>query len=350
VPYAKSRLGFDEAKFGLLLLAFGGGSVIAMPLAGGTAARLGSRIVILCGALAIALALPFLALAARPWELAAALFVFGAALGAVDVAVNIHGVEVEHRAGVPMMSNFHGFYSVGTLMGAAAMLALLSSGLRPSTAAFSATACVLACLAVAAPRLLAVRPLHETPFFVRPRGQVLLLGAFTFIMFLIEGALLDWGAVFLKEIRHVPAEHAGLGFSLFSAAMVAGRFTGDRITARWGIARVLFFGSLLTAFGLAWLTFLPSTLLAYFGFLLVGLGASNLVPLFFSLAGRQRAMPKDMAISAISIIGYAGILAGPASIGFLAHATSLKASFALLAAAALAMAFAVRLLTRRVYL
>ncbi|GAA5118831.1 MFS transporter [Luteolibacter yonseiensis] len=339
VPYAKAKLGLDEAGLGMMLLFLGAGSVSAMPVAGGLAGRFGSRAVILGGLTALALVLPLLSVVTTPWQLSVTLALFGASLGAVDVAANIHGVEVEHRAGVPLMSNFHGFYSIGGLTGSGAMTLLLTNGVPPWMATLSASVLGAACVLIAAPRLLATRPEAGTPFFVRPRGVVLLIGCLTFIIFLLEGSLLDWSAVLLKEERGMPESLAGTGFALFSLAMAIGRLTGDRLTARWGGKRMLLHGSILTSAGLVWLILAPGATAALIGFPIIGLGAANLVPVLFSATSRQTVMPKDLAISAISVMGYAGILAGPAAIGFVAGFIGLEGVFGLLAAAVLALAF-----------
>ncbi|MCW1884811.1 MFS transporter [Luteolibacter flavescens] len=339
VPFAKKQIGLDEASLGFLLLFLGMGSVMAMPMAGGLAAKVGSRRVIAVGSVGVALVLPMLALASAQWELATALFFFGASLGAVDVAANIHGIEVEQREGRPMMSNFHGFYSFGGLAGSALMTALLTAGVRPFAATIGVSVLLMVALGVAVPSLLRTRSSNDAPFFVRPRGIVLLIGVLIFIVFLIEGALLDWSAVILEESRGVEEARAGIGFVLFSLAMAVTRFAGDGVIARFGGRKVLLGGSLLASAGLALVVAAPWTWLAIGGFLVIGFGAATLVPVLFSAAGRQKVMPVDLAISAISIMGYTGILAGPAAIGFIAKQVSLPGAFSLLAAMVLVVAF-----------
>jgi len=338
VPYAKARAGFDEAGLGLLLLCLGLGSVISMPVAAGLCSRFGSRGVILGGGLGIALALPVLAFAPGALELAAALLIFGGSIGAVDVAANVHGAEVQKAAGIPLMSNFHGLYSAGGLAGAAAVTAVLSAGVSPLMASVGGAVVILACLGLAAPRLLKVKGGQDAPFFVMPHGVVVLIGVLAAVIFLVEGAMLDWSAVLLKEFKSVPKEHAGSGYAAFSLAMMTGRLTGDRITAWLGKRRVLVVGALLTCAGITVTVLASWTPIVLAGFLVTGLGAANLVPVLFTVAAEQRVMPKDFAIAAISILGYAGILAGPAFIGFVAHGIGLPASFGILAIAVLLLA------------
>ena len=334
VPYAKARLGLDDAALGLVLLGLGFGSVVAMPLAGALVARHGSRPMILVAAVGLAATLPLLAVAASPPLLAAALVLLGAAIGTIDVAMNVHAVEVETAAAVPLMSGFHALFSLGGLAGAGAVAVALRAGATPLVSALGGSAIVLAAIALAAPRLLRTRSAEREPVLAIPRGLVVVLGLLAFVAFLTEGAMLDWSGVFLVGQRGVPTTLAGLGYALFSIAMVAGRLAGDRIIAAWGGVRTILAGAALTAAGFAWLVLVPG-LAAAAGFLAIGLGAATRVPILFSAAGRQQAMPPTLAVAAMVTIGYAGVLAGPAIVGFVAQATSLPFAFVSLAVAML---------------
>ncbi|MCF1505879.1 MFS transporter [Afifella sp. H1R] len=331
VPYVKTRLGVDEAGLGLLLLCLGVGSVLTMPAAGALSGRIGARAVVLAGSLGLAVTLPLLAVAPTSAAIAIVLFAFGASIGAVDVGANVHAVEVQEAAGIPLMSNFHGLYSVGGLIGAAGMTGALSAGLAPSVASLAAAFILALAIVVASPRLLRTRAEDHTPLFVRPRGIVLLIGLLAFVMFLTEGAMLDWGAVFLTENKDFPASQAGIGYALFAGAMTIGRFTGDRFTRLVGARNMLLIGATLATIGLLKIILMPAPL-SLIGFLFVGLGAANIVPLLFTQAGRQKVMPAGLAIAAMSMFGYAGVLLGPALVGFVGKAFGLSIAFGMLAA------------------
>lgn len=337
IPYAKERLGADAGTFGLFLLCIGIGSIVGMPLTGALVARVGSRPAILAGGLGMSLALPVLAIAVTAPGLAMTLVLFGASLGMIDVAINVHAVQVEQAAPEPLMSGFHGMFSLGGLAGAGGVTALLAAGATPLVAAAVGALIAITALAVAAPRLLRVRPSKSGPMFALPRGVIMLVGALAFAAFLTEGALLDWSALFLTDALGFAVSQAGIGYALFSVAMTVGRLTGDKVVARIGGARVLLWGGLLVVAGFAWLLAVPAAWAALAGFLLIGLGAANLVPVLFSAAGRQEVMPQALAVASITTMGYAGILLGPALIGFAADATSLRAAFALLALSMLAL-------------
>jgi predicted MFS family arabinose efflux permease len=332
VPFAKTRLGLDEAALGVVLLALGGGSMLAMPLAGVAIQRWGSRPVLAAASILSCLVLPWLAVAASTALLTATLFAFGAALGAMDVAMNAHGIVVQRLVQRPIMSGFHALFSVGGLLGAATVTALLRAGV-------SLAVCVLA-IAIALGLLALVEQRHllsdhrepvDATFTIVPKPTVLLIGALCFISFLAEGAVLDWSAVFLREVRMVDVSLAGIGYGIFSVAMAAGRFTGDRITHGLGSRRMLRIGGVIAAAGFLIVAAVPSTIGAHLGFVMIGLGASNVVPVLFSASGRVPGVPAGIALATVTTIGYAGLLLGPALVGFVAQSTSLPVAFTVLA-------------------
>jgi predicted MFS family arabinose efflux permease len=334
VPYAKSRLGLDEAALGLVLLCLGGGSILTMPIAGVAIHRWSTRPVLVLSTTGACAVLPLLAGAGSPGTLAAALLALGAALGAMDVAMNAEAIGVQRAMNRPVMSAFHALFSVGGLLGAAAVGLLLRAG---ATLTLSAAAIAAALVAVALPgvRHFGAHRVEapSTTFTIVPRPAVLLLGALCFISFLAEGVVLDWSAVFLREFRGVHVESAGVGYAVFSVAMAAGRFTGDAIVHRLGAGPVLRAGAALAALGFVLAAGLPFTAASLAGFAAIGFGAANIVPILFSASGHVPGVPAGIALATVTTIAYAGLLAGPALVGFVAAATSLPT--ALLAIGAL---------------
>ncbi|BBP75889.1 MFS transporter [Pseudomonas sp. Ost2] len=331
VPYAKARAGLDEGTLGLLLLCLGVGSIIAMPVAGALASRFGCRRVLTVGTLLICLALPLLATVSSLPLLILGLFLFGAGLGSVDSTVNLQAVIVERASGKTMMSGFHGLFSLGGIAGAAGVSALLGLGLSPLAAIGVVIVLLILALLKAAPHLLPYGSESSGPAFAVPHGVVLFIGLLCFVVFLAEGAMLDWSAVFLNAERQVPDAYAGLGYAAFALTMTLGRLTGDAIVRRLGAKRVIVIGGITAAAGLALSTLAPAWEAALLGYALVGAGCSNIVPVLYTAVGKQKVMPESIAIPAITTLGYAGILAGPAAIGFIAHASSLSLAFLLIA-------------------
>jgi MFS family permease len=344
VPYAKARIGLDDGTLGLLLLCLGFGSIIAMPLAGVLAARFGCRRVLIVSSVLVCLCLPLLATVSSLPLLVATLFVFGASMGALDCTVNIQAIIVERASGKTMMSGFHGLFSLGGIIGAGGVSGLLSVGASPLIAMWVVVAFMVIALLRASPHFLTYGGESDGPAFAIPHGVVLFIGLLCFTVFLTEGAMLDWSAVFLSSMRNVDPSYAGLGYAVFALTMTLGRFFGDAIVRRVGANRVIILGGLCAAAGLALATLVPAWEATLLGYAFVGAGCSNIVPVLYSAVGRQKVMPENVAVPAITTLGYAGILVGPALIGFIAHASSLNLAFLIVAVLLLGVAVSGRIL------
>jgi predicted MFS family arabinose efflux permease len=306
---------------------------VSMPIAAAVIHYAGSRPVMLTSAVVSAITLVLLTIPINPVLLAGTLFVFGAALGAMDVAMNSQAIVVQRAVGRPIMSGFHALFSVGGLLGATAISLLLRGGVDLRAAAIVIGA---ALVALAFSQHTQFLPDHGaaggTTFTFVPSRHVMFLGALCFISFLAEGAVLDWSAVFLRELRHVDLSIAGIGYAAFSTTMIVGRLTGDRITHRLGARAMLRLGGVLAAIGFLTVALVPGTPSALAGFAIVGFGASNIVPVLFSAAGQVPGVPPGLGLATVTTIAYAGLLLGPALIGFVADATSLPFAFVTVAA------------------
>ncbi|MBR9767195.1 MAG: MFS transporter [Paracoccaceae bacterium] len=330
IPFAKANTGVDEAALGLLLLCLGIGSVISMPITGWLCARHGTRPMILISAMIMACALPFLAYLFTYWALAITLLIFGASIGTLDVAMNIHAAEVEKRSGRALMSGFHGMFSVGAICGAGFVTLLISYGVAPLIATLCVTSSVIVAILWVQSHYLITKSDAPEPFRP-PCGIVKWLALLAGIAFLIEGAIMDWGALLMIERAVFSMQQAALGYIAFSITMVIGRLSGDYVVPRIGRRAILLGGGTLVVLGLIAITTLPSPALNLIGFAVIGLGAANLVPVVFSAAGQQSDMDPNMAVASVTFVGYAGILLGPAIIGFGAQYTSLPIAMGSLA-------------------
>jgi len=332
VPFARGNTGVNEAQLGTLLLCLGVGALIAMPVTGWLTSRFGCRRVILVAVALVIISTPWLSVLSDPLLLALALLVFGVGIGVTDCAMNIQAILVEKQAEKPVMSGFHGMYSVGGIAGAGFMTLLLAMGFSVLTGCLLAVAAVIIMTLVSASGLLTYANPAEGPVFAVPRGSVLIIGIICFAVFLTEGTVLDWSAVYLTDVRAIPASLGGLGYTCFAIAMTVARLTGDRIISSLGRLPVVLGGALIAAAGMAMVTFIASWPLALLGYTLVGAGCANIVPVMCSAAGRQTVMPQAVAVPAITTLGYLGVLSGPAVIGYVAHYTHLAFSFSLIMA------------------
>ncbi len=330
VPVLRERLAIGDDLLGILLLCIGIGSLLAMPLAGVLAERVGCRRVLIVAAVLYAAALLSVCMVDSFWVAVPVILFFGGLMGCVDVVMNIAAVVVEQGLGRRIMSGMHAFWSLGGFVGAGlygVWVALL--GLTAFQSTVIAALLMLVLTAVFGRNLIPYGGGGGTLIAV-PRGIVVFIGVATFIAFLSEGAVMDWGGVYLTTVRGMDLSLAGMGFSVFSAAMLLMRFLGDRTVQRFGACPIAVGGALLSVVGLLLIMFAPVDALLYLGFFAIGVGSANIVPVFFSLMGRQSVMPVGTAVSAVSTMGYLGILAGPAAIGFVSSVTNLMTAFGML--------------------
>ena len=330
VPVLRERLVIGDDLLGILLLCIGIGSLLAMPLAGVLAERVGCRRVLIVAAVLYAAALLSVCMVDSFWVAVPVILFFGGLMGCVDVVMNIAAVVVEQGLGRRIMSGMHAFWSLGGFVGAGlygVWVALF--GLTAFQSTVIAALLMLVLTAVFGRNLIPYGGGGGTLIAV-PRGIVVFIGVATFIAFLSEGAVMDWGGVYLTTVRGMDLSLAGMGFSVFSAAMLLMRFLGDRTVQRFGARPIAVGGALLSVVGLLLIMFAPVDALLYLGFFAIGVGSANIVPVFFSLMGRQSVMPVGTAVSAVSTMGYLGILAGPAAIGFVSSVTNLMTAFGML--------------------
>ncbi|WP_394374558.1 MFS transporter [Stutzerimonas frequens] len=331
VPYVRERIEMTDAVFGLLLLCIGIGSLTWMPISGVLVARWGIRPVQLCSVALLALALAGMALTESIWWLGLALFCFGGSLGVIDVIMNIQAVLVETAVGRRLMSNFHGMYSLGAITGALVLTGLLSLGLAPEAGSFMMIGVIVAANLAIARGYLPNRAPGGGLAFVRPTGLVMLVGLMCFVVYLAEGAVLDWSALYLTGEKGLEVARGGLGYAAFALMVTIARFAGAPLVNSLGTARIIAFGGMLAAFGIGLSLTAEHWALALVGYGLCGLGCANVSPVLISSLSRQDGMPVQLAVTVATTIGFAGVLAGPAMMGVVAHFSSLGMAFALLA-------------------
>lgn len=342
VPFVKQSLELNEGEMGLLLLCVGLGALIGMPIAGTLTSRFGARIV-LRWAVPITMAFCImLSASSQTFVTAAFLLCFGFAFGVVDVAMSVHSVFVEKRLNRPVLSVIYAFYPIGGIAGALSMSLLLNLGLPIAP-------CVLALMTLSQLSWLgcgnwivpiAGRAQGNASHFALPRGRVLLFGAVVFMVYLADGVILDWGGLLLTTVQGLAIENAGIGYACFSVAMTLMRLFGTKAVTVLGPRRTVVSGALTAAIAILVAVWIENPWVTAAMFFLVGLGVSSITPITFSEAGRTKDMSMSAALSAVSTLGYSGVLLGPALIGAIAHATSLPIAFCTAAILLVLTAFA----------
>ncbi|MFM0206282.1 MFS transporter [Paraburkholderia sediminicola] len=337
VPRIKESLSLSDASLGIALFAFALGAIVAMPLAGQLAPRFGSgRATALLGA-AFVVALPLPAFAPNLATLCIALLALGAANGALDVSMNGHASTIETQWKSPIMSSFHASWSAGGLLGAATG-AMLQKGGVGVMGGLILPDVFIAVLIVAAAALalrdLGPRAAAASSGFAWPTAGVMKLAMLAFLCMMVEGAVADWSAVYLRSALSEEASVAAVGYSAFAFSMAACRLVGDVSVRRFGSSKVIGLGGLLAVAGLTLVLSLPTVFTACAGFAMVGVGLANIVPVIFSAAGRSTVTPA-VGVSMAATAGYAGFLVGPPLIGFGAGLFGLRLALGVLVVATL---------------
>jgi MFS family permease len=365
VPAVKDRIDAGTGTLGVALLGIAAGSLVSMPFAGRLCERYGSRTVVVGSGLMVAAGVSSLALAPSAAALGGLLAVYGAAFGLLDVSMNVQAVAVVRRVGRPIMPWFHAAFSLGGLAGA--VTGGLAAGFDLSIAAHFA----LVTLAVAAVALL-VRPYLLPDRVAAPaavpavashgrrpgrrltRGirlpriplVVVGLGGIAGCSALAEGAMADWTALFLRDVRGLAAGTAALGYAAFSITMTVGRLGGEAAIRRLGPVQVLRIGGLTAAFGVLLAVVVASPAAAFVGFGLVGVGVCCAFPLALTTAGESSPGSGGSEIATVSVIGYLGFLIGPPVLGLLAEVVELRGALLVVAVAGLGLAALASVLDR----
>ena len=343
VPAIEDHVHARTGSLGLALLGIAAGALLSRQVAGQLVARMGSRVIARVGITSCCVTLPLPALAGNVAVLGVALIGFGAALGLVDVAMNANGVAVQDQMGRPVMSSFHGIYSVGGLVGSVAGGRAAAAGVSPFLH-FLFIGIILGCLSLLASAWL----LPSSGDTVRQQGSVrgwaklppryrlalILLGIVGLCSMVGEGAAGDWGAIYLHSSLGTRLSFASSGFAAYSLAMAAGRLLGDRFVARWGGLQMITRSAVLAGAGFALALLIGNPVAAVCGFTVLGLGLSAVIPVTFSAAGNLGEQVAGPAITVVSSIAVMGSLTGPPVIGFAAEVVGLPAALGLVSLSA----------------
>jgi len=329
IPDFAERLGLTKFELGLMILVFGLGSLVMMPIAGAQIAKHGSRVVVRVLALCVLPLLLALTLAPNVITGAISLFLFGGFIGAMDVAMNANAVAVEKSMRRAIMSSCHAFWSLGGLIGSG-LGGLVISKLGILGHAELATVLAAIFVAIAWPMILADPP-HPEDKKEKTRLPMVplpwLLGLMALFCMVPEGAVLDWGALYLRQEMDASVSLSGLGFAAFSATMAIMRFAGDLVRDRLGGVKTLRICTLFAIAGMLLASLAPDAEIAILGFALCGIGISNMVPIAFSAAGNIPGLKPGIGISVVTTMGYSGMLVAPSVIGFVAEHVGFAAVF-----------------------
>ncbi len=350
-PSLKLDHGLSAGQLGLTSAFFGVAAIVAMQLAGGLAARVGSARIVRAATVLLPLALVALGLTRNLGQLAAVMLAIGAVHGTLDVAMNAHAVAVERALGRPIMNGCHAAWSLGAVVGSLAGGAAAGAGLS-LTRHYLMLAVVLVALAVPLGRRLlpgaadrSTRP--STVDGSRRIGwsrRLLVLGAMGAIVLTCEAAVANWSGVLLHDRLGASLGVASLGYIAFTGCETAGRLVGDRLFARYPARILVRAGTLVAAVGVALVVLSPWPVLAIVGYAVMGLGLSAPLPVIYSVVGHTGAEGPGAAVfvARFTTMTYSGILLGPVVIGWVAQAIGLTGTLAALVPLLVAVAYRAR--------
>lgn len=341
IPTLQQSLGLSETALGMALFALPVGLMLSLPFSGWLIAKIGSRKVVIGALLLYALLLPLIGFVQQLYQFYVVLFFFGFAANMVNISVNTQAVGVEALYSKSIMATFHGFWSMAGFIGAAIGTAMIGLDVLPYQHFSLISFITLVGVAAASGYILRedVKTGENQPVFAMPDKSLLNLGIIAFCAMLCEGAMFDWSGVYFKKVVLAQGALIGAGYTSFMLTMAFGRFVADSLTSRFGLRRILQGSGVLITLGLGISITFPSLYAAIFGFFLVGAGVSAVIPLVYSAAGKSKVMSPGVALAAVSSISFLGFLIGPPMIGLIAGATSLRASFAVVAVIGLCVTF-----------
>jgi MFS family permease len=333
IPLFMTRLGISEFTLGLLILVFGVGALSSMPWCGYLIGRYGSRAVVKGFAVFCSFSMLLVALAPNVLTAAPALFLFGAAIGGMDVAMNANAVEVERKLSRAVMSSSHGFWSLGGFAGGGLGGILIEA--HGHLAHAVVVTLIAMVLGLAAFRFMITEQapvVHEKQKLIFPTNPLIyLIGLMALFSMVPEGSVLDWAALYLQQERGADIATAGFAFAAFSGTMSVMRFLGDGVRDRFGAVNTLRVSALIGASGMLVASLAPTSWIAILAFAFSGLGIANMVPIAFSAAGNQEGTSSGVALSMVTLMGYSGILVAPSAIGFVGGKTGFGPVYMVLA-------------------
>ncbi len=334
IPDIKTMLALTDADLGAVLFAIPFGQLAIMPFSGRLATKYGSHKTLLIGLVAYILSLVALGLCTERWHLSLALFFFGVSSNLTNISVNTQGIYTEGIFRRPIMAAFHGAWSMAGFTGALIGLGMMGLGASPFVHFVMVALLLFILILVNYKYLVKVKkqPLpKKSKLLSKPDTVLIWLGVMSFCCMLSEGIMFDWSGVYFKEVVKAPGALVVLGYASFMIMMALGRFLGDVAIRKLGRKRVLQLSGSLITIGLLSAVIFPYLITATLSFMMVGIGVSGVIPIIYSVAGKRPGIPPGIALQTISGVSFLGFMLGPPVTGYVAQATSLKVSFAIIA-------------------
>jgi MFS family permease len=329
IPDIQARLGLSESGLGAVLFALPVGFFMALPMSGWLIDKFGSRTVVIPSAVLYSVSLACIGASPDRLLLVISLLTFGLAANLLNISINTQAVIVESLYRKKILAAFHGVWSVAGFAGAAIGTFMIGRAVLPLNHFIFIGITLVFIISASSFYLVRNEERVEVSraIFVMPDKSLIILGMIAFCSMMVEGAMFDWSGVYFIKVVAADKELAGAGYTSFMIAMASMRFLADGLSNRYGLKSVLQASGVLATVGLLIAVLFPQVMPSLFGFLLIGLGVSSVVPMVYSAAGKSKTMSAGTAITAVSSLGFLGFLIGPPTMGFIAEAFGLRISF-----------------------
>lgn len=333
IPAIQHQLNLNEAQLGAALFALPVGLLVTMPITGRLLSRYSSSRIMVFGALFFNLMLGLLGYAAHYWEFLLVLFCFGSSRNLLNLSMNTDSVGLQSYYKKSIITTFHGIWSLAGFSGAALAYIMVANHVVAQWHLLSVSAVLVTLSVCFAPFTLRQQPISQPgkTIFSLPDKTLINLALICFSSMACENIMYDWSGIYMNKAVHSTHTTATAAFVVFMTTLTASRFAGDKIVNRYGVKTLMQYSGVLIVLGFMLAVIFPTVPAAITGFAFVGIGTSCMVPLVFAEAGKSKTMSKGTAIAAVSTIGYLGFLLVPPLVGFVAQASTLRWSFAIIA-------------------
>ena len=329
IPTIQESLHLSSSELGGVLFGLPVGFFISLPFAGWLVAMLQSKRVVVIASVLYGLSLVGIGLASSAFGLFVCLFTFGFFANLLNISINTQAVAVESQYKKKIMASFHGLWSLAGFAGAAFGTWMANHSVLP-VQHFVIICIVFLIVNTVCAFYLVVKDDaggEKRPLFAMPDRTLLGFGFIAFCSMMVEGAMFDWSGLYFMQVIQVDPELTGLGYTTFMVAMAGMRFVADSLSNKVGLKKVLQASGMLATTGLLLAVVFPQIMPSLAGFFLIGMGVSSVVPMVYSAAGKSKSVSSGTALTAVSSMGFVGLLIGPPIIGFIAEATDLRISF-----------------------
>jgi MFS family permease len=340
IPTIKTALDISDGKLGLMLLALPAGQLTALPFTGKLVTRIGSKFTLLIGLSVYAVILILLGASTSQLQLGLTLYGFGIFANLSNIAVNTQSVLLESHANKPIVSSFHGAWSLAGFTGGSIGGIMIANNISPQFH-FTIICAIVWIMVFAFHRnLIAEKRVEQTvkKGFQKPDKRLVALGLIGFFNLACEGAMFDWSGIYFHDVIKTETAKITTGYIAFMLAMASARFAGDWFRKNLSAQKMVMFSGLLSCGGLLIAVIFPYYITATIGFFIVGLGVSTVIPVLYATAGKTE-IPAGVAIATVSTVSFLGFLIGPPLIGYIAEISSLRTSFLVVACFVLMICF-----------